>query len=61
MSIKKMASMLAKLEGKKSQARIGDIRELLALLSDLIYEDRAEQDLYFCLWDNGFERSKKKG
>ena len=32
MTIAKLASVLAKKEGKRSQARIGDIRELLKIL-----------------------------
>jgi hypothetical protein len=31
-TLKDLASMIAKKEGKKSQARIGDIREILKLL-----------------------------
>lgn len=32
MTVAKMASEIAKLEGKKSQARIGDIREILKII-----------------------------
>lgn len=32
MTIAKLASAIAKLEGKKSQARIGDIREILKII-----------------------------
>jgi hypothetical protein len=39
MTTRSLASKLAKLEGKKSQARIGDIRELLRLLADITLED----------------------
>lgn len=35
MTVVKLASQLAKMEGKKSQARIGDIREILKLLAAL--------------------------
>jgi hypothetical protein len=35
MTIQKLASEIAKREGKKSQARIGDIREILAVLVQL--------------------------
>lgn len=32
MTLKKLASEIAKREGKKSQARIGDIREILKII-----------------------------
>jgi hypothetical protein len=35
MTIQKLASTLCKLEGKKSQIKIGDMREALRLLCDL--------------------------
>lgn len=35
MTLQKLASTVAKIEGKKSQARIGDIREMLKILCDL--------------------------
>lgn len=34
-----LASKIAKLEGKKSEARIGDIREILGILSDIFYKE----------------------
>lgn len=37
-SIGQLASTIAKREGKKNQARIGDIREILGILSDLYFE-----------------------
>lgn len=38
MTIKQLASEIAKREGKKSQARIGDIREILGILADIVAE-----------------------
>lgn len=38
MTLQKLASLLAKREGKKTQARIGEIRELLKLLADYAHE-----------------------
>lgn len=35
MTIGKLASAIAKKEGKKSQARVGDIREILKIIVDL--------------------------
>lgn len=36
-TIKGLASIIAKKEGKKSQVRIGDIREILSILSDMVF------------------------
>lgn len=44
MTLQKLASKLAIKEGKKSQARIGDIRELLKILVDLWIEDIEVQE-----------------
>jgi len=33
-----LASRIAKVEGHKSQARIGDIREIISILADLSYQ-----------------------
>lgn len=35
MTLRKLASELAKREGKKSEARIGDIREILKLIVEI--------------------------
>lgn len=65
-TIKTLASVLAKREGKKSQARIGDIRELLGHLSDLFYEEfmslefDGKAHLPTMILRNGRLRSKKK-
>lgn len=37
MSPKELASKIAKIEGHKSQARIGDVREIISILADLSY------------------------
>ncbi len=52
--------MIAKREGKRSQARIGDIREILSILSDIVYDDchSYTQDV---LWNNGSKRARKPG
>lgn len=41
MTLQKLASAIAKREGKKSQARIGDIREILKLICVMDIEDAA--------------------
>lgn len=40
-ALQTLASQIAKREGKRSQARIGDIREILGILSDLLWESQA--------------------
>lgn len=59
MTIKTLASKIAKLEGKKSEARIGDIREILGILSDLVFTEDGVA-IYDLLDDNGEKRAKKK-
>lgn len=58
-TIRALASELAKREGKKSQSRIGDIRELLGHLSDVVHEYEGS-DIITLLIDNGEKRAKKK-
>lgn len=61
-SINALAKELARLEGKKSQARIGDIKEILSILSDFIYEENHIDDdsVYTLLWENGYKRTQRK-
>lgn len=62
MNIKKLASEIAKREGKKTQARIGEIREVLAILSDILYNDfKNEEDYttFIGIVKNGENRAKK--
>lgn len=60
MTVKDIASKIAKLEGKKVQARIGEIRELLSILSDLIVYDlkdnKTTSETVDTLVVNGFKR-----
>lgn len=49
MTLQKLASAIAKREGKKSQARIGDIREILSILSELVHKDLKD----FTGWEGG--------
>lgn len=39
MTLQTLASKIAKLEGKKSQARIGDIREILKIITGIMAEE----------------------
>lgn len=58
-TIKGLASAIAKKEGKKSQARIGDVREILSILSDIVHEHEGS-DIITMLITNGQKRAKKK-
>lgn len=60
MTIRKLATLLAKLEGKKSQARIGDLREVLSILSDMVYESSEAMDALFNNGEKRFKKAKKK-
>lgn len=57
MTLNKLASAIAKREGKKSQAHIGDIREILGIISDMFYADPM---LLRTFYRAGFKRSKGK-
>ena len=39
MTERKLASLIASKEGKKSQARIGDVREILKIIQELLKEE----------------------
>ena len=62
MTIRKLASIIAKKEGKKHQASIGDIREILGILSDITYDsyNYGYSKVFDVLYLNGYRRSKKK-
>ena len=61
MTVKTLASQIAKLEGKKSQARIGEIREIISILSDLIWNEEGDySEVVACLYINGEKRANKK-
>lgn len=57
MTVKELVSKLAKLEGKRHQASVGDIRELVGLISDELFKDPSLAEL---LIKNGKKRPKKK-
>lgn len=65
MTLQKLASEIAKIEGKKSQVRIGDIREILGILSELFYADLLMRPIgttgiITALLENGESRLNKK-
>ncbi len=57
MKMKDLVSKIALTEGKKSQATVGDIREILGIISDIIF---ADPEAYDVLYSNGKKESKKK-
>lgn len=57
MQIKEIASAIAKKEGHKSQARIGDIREILSILADMSYVSEEPLKAIIAL---GITRHKRK-
>ncbi len=63
-TLRELATMLAKSEGKKHQASIGDIRELIGLISDEIYKNETKRGaktghLIMSLYTNGGRRAAK--
>jgi len=56
-TMKQLTSYTVKKEGKKSQVKIGDVKEMLGILSDILYDDFSVSVI---LYKNGFNRSKRK-
>ena len=56
MTYANLVSKVAMLEGKKSQVTVGDIREIMSILSDMLYSD---PDVLLVLLANGKKRSTK--
>lgn len=52
-----LASLVAKKEGHKSQARIGDVREIISIVADLMYSNA---DAAACMINLGIARAKRK-
>lgn len=62
MKIKELVSHIAKFEGKKHEASVSDIREIIGILSDVVYAEKVEfSQIFKNIYMNGFKRSKKKG
>lgn len=63
MTLNKLASQIAKREGKKHQASIGDIREILKILVELEAEDIVAQKpqsiIFSLLGDEALKRAEK--
>ena len=64
MTIKKLAVEIAKREGKKSQARMGDVAEILGILSDIVWEEAEttpqKMSSLNALLNNGRKRNKRR-
>lgn len=56
MTMKELTSFIALSEGKKKAVQVGDVREVLAILSDMLYEDPR---IVSTLFMNGQNRAKK--
>lgn len=56
-NIQELTAWLTKKEGKLSNIKIGDMRELISILSDEIYKN---PKLLILLLSNGSRRTKKK-
>jgi hypothetical protein len=57
-SMKEIATAVAKIEGKKTQARIGEVREILSILSDMLFDSPM---VHRTLFYNGKRRAKRRG
>ena len=57
MTLNQVVSKIAKKEGKRSEVKIGDVREIISLLSDMVYEEPSIAGL---ILKNGQRRSKIK-
>jgi hypothetical protein len=64
--VKKVAVSLARKEGKKSQVKMGDCREIIGIISDMLYEDIkanpfgfiGSDSIYCALVKNGRRRAR---
>lgn len=64
MTIKKLAKLISKHEGKKVQVNIAQINEILGVLSDLIYKECTSDEytysvICYQLYNNGLKRANK--
>lgn len=57
MKVVELASRIAKIEGHKSQSRIGDIREIIGILADLSYQSEEPLQAIISL---GIARAKRR-
>lgn len=63
MTIRELCSQIAKLEGKKHAASIGDVREIVGLIADQVYAEfkgECEAGTMLALENLGQRRAKKQ-
>ena len=62
MKINDIAKEIAKREGKKSQTSIGDIKEILGIIADMIYDDinKSNINTYHTIVDLAISRVNKR-
>lgn len=60
MKPRQIAEKLARLEGHKSQARMGDLYEVVGLLADMTYDDATVVPALIKLGIDRAKRKKKK-
>lgn len=64
-NIAKIVGELVRAEGKKVEVSVGNIREVVALLSDMIYKDEhagtKHRGVIMALYGNGKRRSRRAG
>ena len=63
MTIKELVSHIADQEGKIKEVSVGNIREIIGIISDLFYqyESNGDRSLDLLLYSNGKRRANKKG
>jgi hypothetical protein len=57
MTYQELASEIAFLEGKKDEEAVGNVREQLTILSDLLFKDVS---IFVTLYENGKRRAELK-
>jgi len=60
MTINDLTKLIAKIEGKKKQVHMGNVREIISILSDILYKHTSlgSNDVCMLLYKNGKRRSK---
>jgi len=62
MKIKDLVGLVAKNEGKKKQTPVGNVREIIGLISDVLFSElfNGDSETLKELYKNGSRRTKKK-
>jgi ferredoxin-thioredoxin reductase catalytic subunit len=62
MTIKELIKHIAAKEAGKSNVKVGDIREIVGIISDLMYQNHEENqyEICTCLYKNGKRRAERK-